>query len=93
MNNKLLKINDRQLSKFIELGFEVTSDTLVLEGLKFFRDKIDIYVKVNVGLYFVSEIYKFNETIWHSHGVHSWEDAESLALNYLLQNYENGVFL
>jgi len=55
-----------------------------------------MYCRIYVSAYYVAEVAWYGEIDegtsgwlnWYSMGVHSWEDAESLALDYMLGTLE-----
>lgn len=113
----LQKINQEQKKRLLEIGVNVTDDTLVLEMLQLFRNdyyneingKIIYipykYVNVYSSAYYRSKVHGYipvtgtekdhgvnycevgdKQGIWYSIGRHSWEDAESDALDYIINN-------
>ena len=95
----LRKITEEQEAKLISCGIDANSDMLVLEVLKLIRagivtrnDYLNYYVNIHRSTYFVAEVSGIGqEKSWYSHGVHDWEDAESLALDYILRNEEGSI--
>jgi hypothetical protein len=100
---KLQTINERQYEKLRLGGIEVGMKTTVHEVLKFMRSvkALDYFdntynVRIHESAYYVAEVYWYGEINqgtsgwlnWYSMGVHSWEDAESLALDYMLGTLE-----
>ena len=93
---ELLKITPEQKSKLNELGYNATDNTLIVEALMWMRHpKHNIsshYVRCHWSAYCVAEVYRYQTSeelkkgvgVWFSPSVHSWEDAESLALDYIL---------
>ena len=89
----LEKINGEQKNNLLKCGFDVNDNTTIVEALKLFRDKYFKYVRVHISAYYVSEVFGYlsieeqtngSGNRWYSHGTHSWEQAESLALDYML---------
>jgi hypothetical protein len=100
---KLQTINERQYERLRLAGFEVGMKTTVLEVLKFMRsaEALEYFnecyrVRIHESAYYVAEVAWYGEIDegtsgwlnWYSMGVHSWEDAESLALDYMLGTLE-----
>jgi len=95
----LRKITKEQRVKLINCGINAKSDMLILEALKLIRagivtnnDYLNYCVNIHRSGYFVAEVSGIGqEKSWFSHGVHDWEDAESLALDYILRNEEGCI--
>jgi len=109
----LEKITLKQKERLLDIGVNVTDDTLVVEMLQFFRrnyitEKISIphkHVTIHLNAYFTAKVHGFIPStgptanvggpedgdcqgVWYSYGTHSWEGAESLALDYIIWNEE-----
>jgi hypothetical protein len=85
----------------IEVGMKTTVHEVLkflqtLDAVELINLDAPMYCRIYVSAYYVAEVAWYGEINegtsgwlnWYSMGVHSWEDAESLALDYMLGTLE-----
>jgi hypothetical protein len=95
---KLQTITEQQYVKLREKGLGVSRKTTIHQVLKFVRSVNNIFddsyhVKVHVSAYYIGEVLHYGEIdenssgwiSWYTSGLHSWEIAESLCLDHILE--------